>query len=696
MSGVGAPPRPCHVDLVRVPSRSSRRVRGLRRRSAVLVAAGLTGGVLLFGQPAFGAVVFETASAPTWVPVASAQPSPPTPSPPVPMPSRSATPSPSTAPTAVTPIPSAGPAATTVPAAPGGSAVPSFDCRTSPELDRPGTGLVGSLDPPTYGVGVPGSVYHEVGYAGLVWHNYDLGCAGGAFDPATSTDTWLGNQTFNIAKFVVGAVNWAHYLIADGGELLAPLDDLITTATRAMYDAVFTTWIGPALTVLAVIMLVLALRGDLARQAQRGAFAAIALLVGSAAYLAPVDWARAADTLLLDGVTQMQEGFLTPVGLGDRDTLPTLLVDQIVFANWQRGLFGSPDAPQAQALGRDVLRAQTFTKQEVAEGRDTLELAEQKKADFAVLAGQMGDRYSYFKGESGSRVGAGLLAVVQAVCIALFQLLSKILVLVAMLLLRLMVMTAPAIAVVAVLKPDILPALLRVAGAAIVNTLVVGALAGLHALMVVSLFRPGAPVDLWLALLVTGVVTVVMWAVARPFRRLVSMVSLTREQFGGIVPGVGAGPMSRMWTRLRGAEAEDRQARWWDERGRTGPGDAYGDGARPESAPVDRVTVGGASGRTWDAGTRRADPPEPVVLPTARRALPGGADGWAGGGRVPGWGDPAEADDRMIYRRADSVPLRPGAARPVQAEIVDGVPVYRIYRPPAPSPVYRAGAGRAD
>ena len=114
-----------------------------------------------------------------------------------------------------------------------------LSCKESPEPDRPGTGLVGSLDPPTYGVGEPGSVYDEVGYAGLVWHNYDLGCAGTAvFNPATTTDTWLGNQTLNVAKFVVGGVNWSHYLIADGGKLLSPLDELITNGTRAMYDAV--------------------------------------------------------------------------------------------------------------------------------------------------------------------------------------------------------------------------------------------------------------------------------------------------------------------------------------------------------------------------------------------------------------------------------------------------------------------------
>ncbi len=572
------------------------------------------------------------------------------------------------------------------------AAAQPFDCKESPEPDRPGSGLVGSLDPPTLSAGEPGSVYNEVGYAGLVWHNYDLGCAGQAvFNPASTTDTWLGNQALNVAKFAVGGVNWAHYLIADGGEVLAPLDELITTATRAMYDAVFTTFIGPVLLVLAVVLLVLALRGDLARQAQRGAFALIALVLASAAYLAPVEWSRAADGLLLDGVTQMQEGFLGNLGLGDRDTLPTVLVDQVVYQNWLRGGFGAADAPQAQQFGRDLLRAQTFTKAEVAEGRAGLELAERKKADFAAIGEQLGDRYPYFTGEAGSRTGAGVLAVVQALCIALFQLLSKVLVLVAMLVLRLLVMTAPAIAVVAVLKPDVLPALLRVGGAAIVNTLVVGALAGLHALLVVSLFAPGSGVDLWLALLVTGVVTVVLWAVARPFRRLVSMVSLTREQFGGIVPGAGDGPMSRVWRRVRGGPEEDRQSRWWEER-RTGPGGAYGGGPRPEAEPVARVRATAERVAPQRAGVAA---PEPVLVPAARRAaLPAGAS--RPGGRPPGWAEAGEVDDRSLYRRPDAVPLRPGAARPVQAEIVDGVPVYRIYRPRSAYDSVGNGGGRAD
>jgi hypothetical protein len=240
-----------------------------------------------------------------------------------------------------------------------------FDCKDAPEPDRPGSGLVGSLDS-AVGVGEPGSVYNEVGYAGLVWHTYDLGCAGSVADPSVSTDTWLGNQTFNLAKFAVAGVNWAHYLLAGGGDVLTPLDQVLTKATKAMYDGVFSTFIGPALLLLALILLMLAFRGDLARQAQRAGFAALALMIGSAAYLAPVNWAKVADGLLLDGVTQMQQGFLNALGQGDVNTLPTVLTDQVIYNNWLRGEFGSPTDPKAVQMGRDLLRAQTFTNDDVA------------------------------------------------------------------------------------------------------------------------------------------------------------------------------------------------------------------------------------------------------------------------------------------------------------------------------------------
>jgi hypothetical protein len=110
------------------------------------------------------------------------------------------------------------------------------------------------------------------------------------------------------------------------------------------------------------------------------------------------------------------------------------------------------------------------------------------------------------------------------------------------------------------------------------------------------------------------------------------------------------------------------------------------------------ITPAGPGPRT----ARRRTEVEPVdavaAVPGARRpALPAGPDGvGVTSGVPPSWSDPGEVDDRMIYRRPDAVPLRPGRARPVAAELVDGVPVYRIYRPPRTRPAYVAGGDRAD
>ncbi|WP_433800693.1 hypothetical protein [Actinomycetospora sp. CA-084318] len=531
----------------------------------------------------------------------------------------------------------------------GTASAQAFDCKAPPDPDRPGTGLVGSLDPAPIGVGVPGSVYDEVGYAGQVWWTYDLGCGpGGARDPAAATDTWLGNQVFNVAKLVVGGVNWAHYLIARGSSLLTPLDQVIQTGTRAMYEAVFTTWVGVALAALAAILLLLALRGELSQQARRGFVAVLALGLAAGAYAAPIQWSRALDGVLLDGVTAMQQGFLRQVGVGDQNTLPTVLSDQIVYSNWLRGEFGSADVPQARDLGRPLLDAQTFSKVEVATGQDGQAQADAKKAQFTDVANRVGDRYSYFQGRSGSRVGAGVLALVQAACIGLFQLMSKVLILVSMLMIRLLVMVAPALAVVALLRPEVLPAMLRVGGAALVNTLLVGALAGLHSLMVISLFRPGSGVDTWLALLVTGVVTVILWAVSRPFRRLTSMVSLTREQVGGFLPATGNGAIGRALGRLGGPDR--RENSWWGERA-----ERHSQGTRIRPEETDPVTERAARTRTVHVESE-------VVRP-----------------------DPSPGTPRREIDAARPA-LPAGAPRVVE---VDGAPAQRIYRPSA----RRAGAG---
>jgi len=67
-----------------------------------------------------------------------------------------------------------------------------------PEPDRPGSGLVAAR---------PGAAGHRRaeqrvrrgGLRGLVWHTYDSAVRARC-PPSVNTDTWLGNQTFNLAK----------------------------------------------------------------------------------------------------------------------------------------------------------------------------------------------------------------------------------------------------------------------------------------------------------------------------------------------------------------------------------------------------------------------------------------------------------------------------------------------------------------
>jgi hypothetical protein len=175
------------------------------------------------------------------------------------------------------------------------------------------------------------------------------------------------------------------------------------------------------------------------------------------------------------------------------------------------------------------------------------------------------------------------------------------------------------------------------------------------------------------------------------------MVSLTREQFGGVVPGAGTGPMSRMWRRMRGSdEADERQQRWWDERRTSAVAAA---GGRPESSRAESATAAAPS--DWFGSGRRRQPEvsaaDSSAIQPSRRALPAGTGGaGATTGGWPGWSDPGAVDDRVIYRRPDSVIARAGAVRPVEPELVNGRPVYRIYRPRDRRPVVDwTGPGRA-
>ncbi|MCP2259686.1 hypothetical protein LX15_003392 [Streptoalloteichus tenebrarius] len=594
--------------------------------------------------------------------------------------------------------------------------------KEAPNPERPGAGMVGALDPAPLGAGQPGSAYDEVGYAGLVWHTYDLGCvAGAASNPNAVIDTWAGNELFNVGKNLVGATNGLHYMLLSG-DLMKPLDDLVMTGTIALYNSVYAPWFGLVALLLAVVLFRHIWRGDLATISKRGMWALGGIWLASATYLTPLIYTHALDEVLITGTSQAQAGFLKEVGIDERNALPTVLHDQVVYRNWLRGEFGSPDAPQAQQHGRDLLRAQAWTKQEVAEGKDAGS-ADPKKNAFKSIANQatLGSTYGYLKGTDGSRLGAGVLGALQGVAYALFQLLAKAAILLAQVLLRVLILAGPVIGLVAMLYHDVLRAVGRAIGAALLNVIVLAALAGMHTLMLTWIFNPGRGFSLLTQMLLAGLITVVFFIIGKPVRRLWQMVELGVGAVGSAVPSAGPGLLGRL--RRRRATGPTPQDEFWEQvremdldeeiRPAKARRRARPEAAGPVVAHAERVgaatAIGGAAGVAGAvagaiAGAARRPDGQPALTagPSATVASVAGRGPGRAAGELPAarsrlvdtspvvdrsWDhhgeDAVVIPSRINGSHRQSAGVGPAVPEPRRAdvEVVAGRPVWVVYRP---------------
>ncbi len=579
------------------------------------------------------------------------------------------------------------------------------DCKQPPNPERPGSGMVGAIDPTPLQTGTPNSVYAEVGYAGLVWHTYDLGCGpSGLRNPNAVIDTWTGNLLFDIGKAIVGATNGLHYALGDGG-LLAPLNDLIVSGTVALYDTVYAPWFGLIAVLLAIVLFRSIWRGDLATVSKRAAWALAGIWLAAATYLTPLLYTEVLDGVLVEGSNQVRIGFLHEVGIGQQDALPTLLHEQIIYRNWLRGEFGSPDGPQAAQLGRDLVRAQAYSKQEIAAGADDPKsgVADRKKQEYKAIADRTGSAYGYFQGVDGNRIGVGFLAALQGVMFGLFQLLAQAALLLAQVLLRVIILLGPVIGLIAILYHDLLRGIGRAVGAAVLNIVVLSALAALHTLVMVWVFDPTRNISVLAQMLLAGMITLVMLLVARPVRRMWQMTELAVGAVGGALPAAPPGVLTRLRRRRPGTEATASE-RFWEEASGSGAdigatGSVSGNVVRPEAGAAVIVAA--------ERREHRGNPPAAIPLPGPA----GSPSPSAGGAALAGSGANAARPDRMAAlppgftvtgrARAGEEPVyvpsavsEPrGAPRQADLEEVAGRPVWVVYRPSAG---LELGADRVD
>jgi hypothetical protein len=424
-------------------------------------------------------------------------------------------------------------------------------CGDAPNPERPGSGMVGALDPPLSN-GLPGSPYIDFGYAGMVWHTYDKDCllSQSISDPAAVTDTWVGNELFNVGKDIVGATNALHYTVMGRG-LLVPLDDAVKAGVQKVYDNVYLRWFGLVALILAVLMFRQIWNGDLATISKRGMWALAGMWLATSSLALP-QFYNLMDNTLVNKTSEIQAGFIeSPQDQGTLHVLPTKLHDVVVYQSWLRGEFGTPDAPQANEYGRRLLNAQAWTVDELTHQKDGDQAAlDAKKAQYKDIATKLGPTTGYFTGTDGGRTGAGFLALLQAVAFSLFQLFAKAAVLLAQLLLRILTLAGPLIGLVALLHHDLLRKVGRAVAVTIFNVLILAVLAGTHALLLQAIFNASG-LSLLTRALLGLLLTLVCFMIGRPMRRMWQMVEMSVGTAGNALP-TGQGLFSRM----RGRKAD--------------------------------------------------------------------------------------------------------------------------------------------
>ncbi|GAA3541420.1 hypothetical protein GCM10022222_26310 [Amycolatopsis ultiminotia] len=617
---------------------------------------------------------------------------------------------------------------------------PSADaagCGESPNPERPGSGLVGALDP-AEGHGEAGSAYIDYSYAGMVWNTFQTDCSplSAIASPSSTIDTWAGNQLFNVGKNIVGATNSLHYTVLEGG-LLNPIYNAVKAGAEKVYNNIYAQLFGLVALILSIMLFRNIWRGDLAGVSKRALYALAGVWL-AASSLAMLRYFDPIDRAIVQTTTNIQAGFVDESeNRVVRHILPTDLHTQIVYQNWLRGEFGSSDAPQAKQFGRPLLDAQGFTWDQLRNGDDGKQnVVDAKKAAFKDISTKLGPTTGYFTGESGGRTGAGFLALGQSLVYSLFQLLAKASVLLAQVLIRLFALTAPLIGLVALLHQDILRRVLKVVGGVAFNLVVLSVLAGVHALLLQAIFAAGDSLNLLTQMVLAGLITVLLFLVGRPVRRLWQMVEMSVGAVGSAVPSPGG-----LFSRFRKKSGPTPQDEFWQNVRDTddvvdgelrGPiGATVGGGRhRPEAAVF-------ASAQRLDNGSRAARPaaawsgapwPGAVGPASSAAALPAGGGGGAAmfgqyhpvngdpgdyvvpGARVPAqesrrvdtspvadrrWSD--EPEPVVVPSRIDSpdrgyatpAPDQPGFTPPgvraqprrVDPEVVAGKPVFVLYRP---------------
>jgi hypothetical protein len=427
-------------------------------------------------------------------------------------------------------------------------------CVKPPTPSAPDSGMAGWFATmPAEDIRNAGKVgrFTEYGYAGYDYTTYDIGCTPTIMDPDHKFETTVANGEFLLATSIIGASNALREKAWNPESMWGWADPVVETATKAVYDKVFTVFGGITLAVVGLYLLWRSRQSDMSAAMTTAGWAILIMVTVTAVAKWPAASANLADDTLtasLGAVHQAlgpidesipAESCRNPDPAGCKDIRPPAIrasdtaTDGLVYRNWVRGLLGSSDSETARKYGPILYDAKALSWTEAIAIRENPELRKQyldKKArNWTRIAEQIRiedpEAYEYLQGTRGmDRVGAGFIAILAALCFALFDLTASLLVLLGFVIFRWAVIAAPVLGTVGVLRPASagIRRLANAVVAAIFNIIIFGTGASIY-LFAVSLIIQTDSIPGWLQVVLILLTGVVGWILLRPYRRITQL-----------------------------------------------------------------------------------------------------------------------------------------------------------------------------
>ena len=420
------------------------------------------------------------------------------------------------------------------------------NCKEEPPVTIPGTGTAGifegdgpkgatSRTPKFTEEGAP--LVKQYGLAAVKFRTYDLGCIGKRTNFAANIDNTVGNWIIQVPIFGVEITSLLTSAAFDP-TYLRTFDKFIRNVVNTINENIFDPWILLTMTILGGLLLWRAKLGNVAAATKTVGWALLVLVVATFLFNYPIKAATSADGVAASVIGSVHTSMVGEEKMKPDEAVTQNLFEGVLWHQWKAATFGDPDSKTANKYAGEVWDSVAISWGEyndIESGKKkAADVVKTKQENFERLANEIREKdpatYEFLTGrDANSKVSNAFTAAFAFLCIAPLLIASSVLLIASYLIIRLAVMLFPAIAVIAVIDKfdSLVKGIFQAVMAAVVNSIIFGIGAAVNVLAIYTLLSPDVGLPRALCLLLALIVTVLMWMLLKPARKLTTMMPVS-------------------------------------------------------------------------------------------------------------------------------------------------------------------------